>query len=80
MFLVLPFHLTLKTDLEAVKRLDNLPFASNLIPATFLYFKEFTNKFSILSLIFFFLFLFIVLDFKDKLSNKRLFNKSLSLL
>jgi hypothetical protein len=35
-----PFHFILKTDLEAVNRLVNLPFASTLIPLKFRCFKD----------------------------------------
>jgi len=54
MFFKLPLYLTLKTDLEAVKRLVNLPDASNLTPLiTFccIKFKILSLLFEILSLV-----------------------------
>src|SRR5271168_1558655 len=84
MFFKLPFHFILKTDLEAVKRLVNLPLASNLTPAILLYFKRRRTLFN--KLVFeskrFFSYLSSLLDlFINKLLVKsllikRLINKS----
>src|SRR6195952_3521864 len=41
-----PFHFIFNTDLEAVNRLVNLPFASTLIPLKFRCFKDLSTKFS----------------------------------
>jgi hypothetical protein len=51
MFLRPPFHFILNTALDAVKRLVNLPLASNLTPAVILCLSELKTIFSMLEVL-----------------------------